>query len=171
MICATSKASDQPALHIRAIWSEPLLVAWIFYECLATDWTSFGVSKFKRRLHRLAWVYDCQMPHCWKSHVAAHLKTKSSLKVITNIIFLKKSAWKLPVDLEFSAYCQRNHKKNWERKSESLEKWHVQVVSECCIWNFEYVWCKYLVPLCLWLLSPLKSGSVGRVLDLGLKGC
>ena len=26
----------------------------------ATDQTSFGVSKFKRRLHRLALVYACQ---------------------------------------------------------------------------------------------------------------
>ena len=46
--------------QIRAVWSEPLLVAWIFHECLATDWTWFGVSKLKRRLHRLVWVYTCQ---------------------------------------------------------------------------------------------------------------
>ena len=58
VVCATSKASDQPA-H-SAVWSEPLLVAWIFYDCLATDWTSFGVSKLKRRLHRLVWVYTCK---------------------------------------------------------------------------------------------------------------
>ena len=28
-------------LRIRAVWSEPLVVAWIFYECYVTDWTSF----------------------------------------------------------------------------------------------------------------------------------
>ena len=32
----------------------------------------FGVSKLKRRLHMLVWVYTCQMSHCWKSHVKAH---------------------------------------------------------------------------------------------------
>ena len=45
-------AKAQISLRIRAVWSEPLLIAWIFYECLATDRTAFGVSKLKRRLHR-----------------------------------------------------------------------------------------------------------------------
>ena len=54
------QAKSQISLRIRAAWSEPLFVAWIFYECYATDWTSFGVSKLKRRLHRLVWVYTCQ---------------------------------------------------------------------------------------------------------------
>ena len=53
-------AKPQISLRIRAVWSEPLLVAWIFYECWATDWTPFGVSKLKRRLQRLIWVYTCQ---------------------------------------------------------------------------------------------------------------
>ena len=43
-----------------AFWSEPLLVPWTFYDCWAIDWTSFGVSKLKRRLHRLIWVFTCQ---------------------------------------------------------------------------------------------------------------
>ena len=58
VICATSKDSDQP---VHTVWSEPLLVAWIFYACYAADWTSFGVSKLKRRLHRLVWVYSFQI--------------------------------------------------------------------------------------------------------------
>ena len=53
-------AKSQISLRIRAFWSEPLLVAWICYDCWATDWTAFGVSKLKRRLHRLVWVYTCQ---------------------------------------------------------------------------------------------------------------
>ena len=53
-------AKPQISLRIRAVWSEPLLVVWILYDCLATDRTSFGVSKLKRRLHRLVWVYTCQ---------------------------------------------------------------------------------------------------------------
>ena len=37
VVCATSKVSDQP--EHRAVWSEPLLVAWIFFDSLATYWT------------------------------------------------------------------------------------------------------------------------------------
>ena len=49
-------AKAQTSLRICAVWSEPLLVAWIFYDCKATDWTSFGVSKLNRRPLRLVWV-------------------------------------------------------------------------------------------------------------------
>ena len=48
------------SLSICAVWSEPLLVAWIFYDCLATDWTPFRVSNRKRSLYRSVWVYTCQ---------------------------------------------------------------------------------------------------------------
>ena len=42
----------QTSQRIRAVWSEPLLVALIFYDCQATaKKTSFGVSKLKRNLH------------------------------------------------------------------------------------------------------------------------
>ena len=54
------QAMAQISLRIRAVWPEPLLVAWIFYYSYATNWTSFGVSKLKRRLHRLVWVYTCE---------------------------------------------------------------------------------------------------------------
>ena len=53
-------AKAQTRLRIGAVWSEPLLVAWIFYDCKAADWTAFGVSKLNRRLYRLVWVYTCQ---------------------------------------------------------------------------------------------------------------
>ena len=46
--------------RIRAVWSEPLLVAWVFYDCKAADWTPFGVSKLKRRLQMLVLVYTYQ---------------------------------------------------------------------------------------------------------------
>ena len=48
------------SLRIRAVWSEPLLVVWIYYEYLATAQTAFWLSKLKRRLHRLVWIYTCQ---------------------------------------------------------------------------------------------------------------
>ena len=54
-------AKPQISLRILAVWSEPLLVAWILVDFLATDQTSFGVSKLKRTLHRLVWVYTCQI--------------------------------------------------------------------------------------------------------------
>ena len=54
------QAKAQTSLRIRTVWSEPLLVAWIFYDCKATDWKSFGVSKLKRGLHTLIWVYTCE---------------------------------------------------------------------------------------------------------------
>ena len=53
-------ANAQTSLRIRAVWSEPLLVAWLFYDCKATDWTPFGVSKLKRKLQKLVRVYTCQ---------------------------------------------------------------------------------------------------------------
>ena len=53
-------AKAQTSLRIRAVWSEPLLLAWIFYEFWATQWISFRVSKLKRGLHRLVWVCTCQ---------------------------------------------------------------------------------------------------------------
>ena len=53
-------AKAQTSLRIRAVWSEPSLVAWIYHDCLATDWTAFGVCKLKKRLHRLVWVNTCQ---------------------------------------------------------------------------------------------------------------
>ena len=53
-------AKPQISLRICAVWSEPLLVARISYECSATDWTPFEISKPKRMLHRLVWVCTCQ---------------------------------------------------------------------------------------------------------------
>ena len=54
------QAKPQISLRIRAVWSEPLLVASILYDCWATDRTSFRVSKLKWLVHRLVWVYTCQ---------------------------------------------------------------------------------------------------------------
>ena len=55
---ATHKGSNQPA-HTRSLiraFANRLRILW-----LLSYWSkSFGVSKLKRRLHRLAWVYTCQ---------------------------------------------------------------------------------------------------------------
>ena len=71
-------AKPQISLRICAVWSECLLVAWVIYDCLATDWIPFGVSKLKRRLQRLVRVYTCQNSNCWKSHAAAHFIQKDN---------------------------------------------------------------------------------------------
>ena len=97
-------AKTQISLRIHAVWSEPLLVAWIFSECYDTDWTSFWVSKLKRRLHRLVWVYTCQNATfiVWKAHVAAQItnphgiqkelpfKGPSAFKIACRIILYSK---------------------------------------------------------------------------------
>ena len=69
-------AKAQTSRRIRAVWSEPLLVTWIVYDCEASDRTSFGVSKLKRRLRRLVWVYTCRNATMLKSHVAELSWTK-----------------------------------------------------------------------------------------------
>ena len=53
-------AKPQTSLRIRALWSELCLGAWIFNHSWAIGHTSFEVSKLRRRLHRLIWVYTCQ---------------------------------------------------------------------------------------------------------------
>ena len=59
VVCATSKASDQPA-HMRSLiraFASRWNILWVLS---LTDRTSFGVSKLNRRLHRLVCVYTCQ---------------------------------------------------------------------------------------------------------------
>ena len=50
-------AKPQISLRIRAVWSEPFLVAWILLKFQATNQTSSGISMPRRRLHRLVWVH------------------------------------------------------------------------------------------------------------------
>ena len=73
-------AKAQTSLRISAVWSEPLLVAWIFYECLATDRTSFEVPKLKRRLHRPVWVYTCQ--NATMLEISCHASNTARVKPI-----------------------------------------------------------------------------------------
>ena len=88
----------QIGLRIRAVWPEPLLVAWIFYDCKATDRISFGVPKFKKRLHRIVWVYTCQNATlleitCYGS--ITHLKYAHTKSNCASAINAKKS-WSGP---------------------------------------------------------------------------
>ena len=80
-------ANSQISLRIRTVWSEPLLVAWVFYDCWATDWAPFGVSKLKRRLQRLVRTYTCQ-----KATLLEISCTGSYLSAIC-LYFSKKIKW------------------------------------------------------------------------------
>ena len=65
-------AKPQISLRIRAVWSEPLLVAWVFFDCWATDWTHLEFLSLKGGCTGSSESIHVKMPHCWKSHVAAH---------------------------------------------------------------------------------------------------
>ena len=52
VVCATSKASDQPA-HTPSLIRAFASRINILYKCKATGGTAFGVPKLKMRLHRL----------------------------------------------------------------------------------------------------------------------
>ena len=73
------------SLCIRTVWSELLLFAWISYYCFVTGRTSFGVSKLKRRLHRLVSVHTCQ--------IATLLETLCPLKCVT----LVRTGWRTDI--------------------------------------------------------------------------
>ena len=47
---------DQQRLSLIRAFANRLNILWV----LSYWWTSFGVSKLKRSLHRLVWVYTCQ---------------------------------------------------------------------------------------------------------------
>ena len=91
-------AKPQISVCIRTVWSEPLLDARISYECWATDWTLFGVSKLKRWLHRLVWVYTCQ--NATLSEITCH-------RLFWKVHFEKNSAYKKNMK-NYSA-CRVNH--------------------------------------------------------------
>ena len=58
VVCGTNKDSDQLAHMHSQIWA---FASQLSILCLLSHWqTSFGVSKLKRRLHRLTWIYTCQ---------------------------------------------------------------------------------------------------------------
>ena len=66
MVCATIKGSDQPA-HMRS-----LISAFSMNIKLLTE-HHFEVLSLKGGCTSLSESIHVKMPHCWKSHVAAHL--------------------------------------------------------------------------------------------------
>ena len=73
-------AKSQIRLRIRAVLSEPLLVAWIFYEFLSVKLMAehhLEFLSFKRSCTSLSESTLVKMPHCWKSHVGALIDFKN----------------------------------------------------------------------------------------------
>ena len=69
-VCVASKGSDQPALTRSLIkaFATHLNIIWV----LSYWQNSIGVSMLKRGCTGLSESTLVKMPHCWKSHVAAH---------------------------------------------------------------------------------------------------
>ena len=67
------QAKPQISLRIHAVWSEPLLVAWIFYDCKLLTGHRLEFLSFKGGCTGSSESTLDKMPHCWKSHVTTHL--------------------------------------------------------------------------------------------------
>ena len=66
------QAKAQTSMRIPTVWSEPLLVTWIFYE--VSYWiNSIWFHFLKGGCTGSHVPIRVKMPHCWKSHVAAHI--------------------------------------------------------------------------------------------------
>ena len=61
-------AKAQTSLYIRTVWSEPLLVAWIFYDCSATD----CILSLKGGCTGSSESTLVKMSNCRKSYAAAY---------------------------------------------------------------------------------------------------
>ena len=67
-------AKAQTSLRICTVWSEPLLVAWIFFYSKSTYWTLIlEFLSLKGGCTGSSESTDVKMPHCGKSHVLAQL--------------------------------------------------------------------------------------------------
>ena len=82
MVCATSKASDQPS-HTRSL-----------IRVFASDLNFMSVKLLnEHHLELLGLTEGCtgssestnvKIPHCWKSHVTAHIRNKRELSTVKN---------------------------------------------------------------------------------------
>ena len=61
------------SLRICAVWSEPVLVAWIFYNVKLLNEHHLEFLSLKGSYIGLSESTLVKMPHCWKSHVTAQM--------------------------------------------------------------------------------------------------
>ena len=82
-------AKAQTSLRTRAVWSEPLLVAWLFYDSwLLTEhhleFISIKVSSESPPV---------KIPHCWTSHVSAHIQSCDIIAHFSSASLYKVCLW------------------------------------------------------------------------------
>ena len=141
----------QISLRISAVWPEPLLVAWISYDCSATDGTAFGISKLKRWLHRLVWVYTCQ--HATLLEITCHASWHVDRNALPESVFCsaEKHGWK------FSGSFLNSGFRGWlsvESQPQSPEfgilYWFLWVtfISSKAYWLFKLEITKFLLAYC-----------------------
>ena len=109
-------AKTQTSLRIPAIWSEALLVAWIFYECSATDWTSS--LSLKRGCTGLFEPTLVKRSNCWKYHVSAEILSASVVLMQFKIgPQLDKTCllgvWQREMQTSLLSYSYRYELENW----------------------------------------------------------
>ena len=81
VVCVTIKRLDQPA-HMRSLIGA-LASRMKYYNSWATDGTSFGVSKLKGGCAGSSESILVKIPHCRKSHVAAHFILRMRRCIVT----------------------------------------------------------------------------------------
>ena len=138
-------AKPHISLRIRAVWSEPFLVAWIFYDCLATDWKPFGVSKLKRRLQSLVQVYTCQ-----------NIKLLE-ISIRGSIVFL------LPHGCLYSVSLPRGSIGNWYVIVIYPEHTHLLISTDSCIRSKKRHTNRNLPHLVLALISKLEITLLSKI--------
>ena len=118
VVCVSSKASDQ-SVHTRSLiraFVSRLNIIWM----LSTDRTSFGISKLKRRLQRLIWVYTCQNP------TLLEITCQGSFK-LESINIWTIYGW-LPLDIWMHVQSgDRGQNLVFYEKSKSIGHWGVYV--------------------------------------------
>ena len=112
-------AKTQISLRIHAVWSEPLLVAWIFYDCKLLTEHNLEFLSIKGGCTGSSVSTLVKMLHCGKSHVASHFslastfpfKPTTSSKVwvhysVNNIYSLDISAIGMVCFHELETFCK-----------------------------------------------------------------
>ena len=67
------QAKAQTSLRIPTVWSEPLLVAWIFLSVKLLTEHRYEFLSLNGGCTCLSESTLVKMPHCWKSHVVAQM--------------------------------------------------------------------------------------------------
>ena len=84
-------AKAQTSLHIRTVSSEPLLVAKILYKLLTEHNFEF-LSLTEGCTGSSESTLD-KIPHCWKSHVTAHLVSSYLIDALFELGSLHMIVW------------------------------------------------------------------------------